>query len=165
MILPDMKWDKTTLSSFYLLAIAQDRTIRSLRDLRKQHVPLLQGIRDEATRIAQEKYGLRNGSLRMYIHYQPSYCTLSFCPSIRCFILSLDHFHVHIVNANYMGLMGMAVGQAHLLDDVISLRSSSQLELEPDQEVGTYEFMTLTYGLGDQHGLYEHMMKASTKRN
>ena len=78
MILPDMKWDKTTLSSFYLLAIAQDRTIRSLRDLRKQHVPLLQGIRDEATRIAQEKYGLRNGLLRMYIHYQPSYCTLSF---------------------------------------------------------------------------------------
>ena len=54
MILPDMKWDKTTLSSFYLLAIAQDRTIRSLRDLRKQHVPLLRGIRDEATRIAQE---------------------------------------------------------------------------------------------------------------
>ena len=177
MILPDMKWDKTTLSSFYLLAIAQDRTIRSLRDLRKQHVPLLQGIRDEATRIAQEKYGLRNGLLRMYIHYQPSYCTLSFCPSIRCFIPSLDHFHVHIVNANYVGLMGMAVGQAHLLDDVISLvrpglfilivvlRTSSQLELEPDQGLGTYERMTLTYGLGDQHGLYEHMMKASTTRN
>ena len=39
--------------------------------------------------------------------------------------------------------MGMVVGQAHLLDDVISLRSSSQLELEPDQGVGTYERMTL----------------------
>lgn len=32
-----------------------------------------------------------------------------------------DHFHVHIVNANYHGLAGMAVAQAHLLDDIISL--------------------------------------------
>ena len=35
-----------------------------------------------------------------------------------------DHFHVHIVNANYLaGMMGMTVGQAHLLDDIISLVS------------------------------------------
>jgi len=34
---------------------------------------------------------------------------------------SLDHFHVHIVNVNYDGLLGMSVGQAHLLDDIISL--------------------------------------------
>ena len=33
----------------------------------------------------------------------------------------LDHFHVHIVNANYSGLSGMAVAQAHLLDDIIAL--------------------------------------------
>jgi hypothetical protein len=32
-----------------------------------------------------------------------------------------DHFHVHIVNANHLGLMGMTVGQAHMLDDIISL--------------------------------------------
>lgn len=116
-----MKWDLTTVSSLYLVAIAQDRTIKSLRDLRKRHVPLLQGIRDEANRIAQEKYGLRSGSLRMFIHYQPSYCMPSFYHAIRCLMPSPDHFHVHIVNTNYIGSMGMAVGQAHLLDDVISL--------------------------------------------
>ena len=32
-----------------------------------------------------------------------------------------DHFHVHIVNANHTTLMGMTVGQAHMLDDIISL--------------------------------------------
>lgn len=32
-----------------------------------------------------------------------------------------DHFHVHIVNSNYVGLPGMNTGQAHLLDDLISL--------------------------------------------
>jgi len=143
MILPDMKWDLTTISSLYLVAIAQDRTIKSLRDLRKRHVPLLQGIRDEANRVGQDKYGLSSGSLRMFIHYQPSYY----------------HFHVHIVNANNIGSMGMAVGQAHLLDDVISL-----LELESDQGQGIYERMTLTYGLGDQHGLYEPMVTANATR-
>ena len=32
-----------------------------------------------------------------------------------------DHFHVHILNANYQVGFGMAVGQAHLLDDIITL--------------------------------------------
>jgi len=40
--------------------------------------------------------------------------------------LILDHFHVHIVNVNFEGgMLGMTVGQAHLLDDVISLVSDS----------------------------------------
>lgn len=73
-ILPDMKWDLKTLSSLYLVAIAQDRSIRSLRDLRKQHIGLLQNIRKEAENIVAKKWGLGKGSLRMYIHYQPSYC-------------------------------------------------------------------------------------------
>lgn len=42
---------------------------------------------------------------------------------------SVDHFHVHIVNANYISLLGMTVGQAHLLEDIISLVS---LLVEPD---------------------------------
>jgi hypothetical protein len=42
--------------------------------------------------------------------------------------LRADHFHVHIVNANYMGLgAGTTVGQAWLLDDVISLVSAPPL--------------------------------------
>ena len=50
---------------------------------------------------------------------------LSLPPCSSCFeVGSVDHFHVHIVNANYQGAMlGMSVGQAHLLDDIISLVS------------------------------------------
>ncbi|KAF8810783.1 scavenger mRNA decapping enzyme [Phlegmacium glaucopus] len=137
MILPDMKWDLKTISSLYLVSIVQDRTIRSMRDLRKRHVGLLKDIRREAVRIVSEKWGLGKGSLRMYVHYQPSYY----------------HFHIHIVNANYQaGMLGMTVGQAHLLDDIISL-----LELDPDDGPGIYERLTFTYGLGDQHGLFESM--------
>lgn len=75
-LLPDMKWDGTTVSSLYLLAIVQDRTIRSLRDLRKTHVSLLKSIRSEALRVVSEKWNLGDGSLRFAIHYQPSYCEL-----------------------------------------------------------------------------------------
>jgi len=135
-----MKWDLTTISSLYLMAIVQDCTIRSLRDLRKKHVPLLNAIRLEAGRVVQEKWGLGNGTLRIYIHYQPSYY----------------HFHVHIVNVNYQGaILGMTIGQAHLLEDVISL-----LELDPDEGPAVFERLTLTYGLGDQHGLFKALQEA-----
>ncbi|GJE86757.1 scavenger mRNA decapping enzyme [Phanerochaete sordida] len=140
-LLPDMKWDLITIPALYLVAIANSSSVRSLRDLRKIHLPMLRSIRVEATRIVKEKWGLGEGCLRFYVHYQPSYY----------------HFHVHIVNANYYGSMGGTVGQAHLLDDIISL-----LELDPDTYEGPsiFERLTLTYGLGNQHGLYEAMTEA-----
>ncbi|KAI0718344.1 scavenger mRNA decapping enzyme [Cerioporus squamosus] len=138
-ILPDMKWDLTTISSLYLVAIAFNRSIRSLRDLTKAHLGMLTSIRRDAAKVVHERWGLAPGSLRMFIHYQPSYY----------------HFHVHIVNANYQGLPGMSAGQAHLLDDIISL-----LECSPDGGPTILQNMTLTYALGEQHGLYEPMKTA-----
>lgn len=73
-VLPDMKWDLTTIASLYLVAIVLTKDIRSLRDLRKRHLGMLRRIRKEATRVVKEKWGLPDGSLRFYIHYQPSYC-------------------------------------------------------------------------------------------
>ncbi|KZT13309.1 scavenger mRNA decapping enzyme [Laetiporus sulphureus 93-53] len=140
-MLPDMKWDRTTLSSLYLVAISTSPTIRSLRDLHKCHIPMLRSIRKEAARVVQEKWGLERGSLRMYVHYQPSYY----------------HFHVHIVNVEFQGLLGMSVGQAHLLDDVISI-----LELDPDDGPSMFARMTLTYTLGEQHGLFDKMRAAQS---
>lgn len=66
----------------------------------------------------------------------------------------------------------MSVGQAHLLDDVISLVRMNcieswawllmitQLGLDSNDSAGVFQKMTLTYGLGDQHGLYEDMKAA-----
>ncbi|PBK99144.1 scavenger mRNA decapping enzyme [Armillaria gallica] len=139
-LLPDMKWDRHTIGSLYLVAIARDPTLRSLRDLRLGHVPLLKSIRKEAYRVVQERWGLPTGSLRMWIHYQPSYY----------------HFHIHIANASYEGPgFGMAVGQAHLLEDVISL-----LETTATSGINIFERVALTYGLGEQHGLYQAMIEA-----
>lgn len=90
------------MSALYLLVLTQDRSIRSLRDLKPSHLPLLRNIRQESERVAIEKYGIDKGELRFFIHYQPTYCEfLSFSDdSLNDTLTSrsrLDHFHVHIV--------------------------------------------------------------------
>jgi m7GpppX diphosphatase len=76
-ILPDLKWDGTTLAALYLTTIVQDASIRSMRDLRRKHIPLLRAIRAQAYASAKEGYGVEEGDLRLFIHYQPSYCELT----------------------------------------------------------------------------------------
>ena len=62
----------------------------------------------------------------------------------------------------------MNVGQAHLLDDIIALvstldtsispyKQTFQLELDPE----VFERISLSYTLGDQHGLYQLMVDAN----
>ncbi|BGP40792.1 hypothetical protein JCM10449v2_004757 [Rhodotorula kratochvilovae] len=143
---PDLKWDQKTMSALYLLVLSQDRTIRSLRDLRPQHLPLLRKIRQESERVTMERYGIDKGELRFFVHYQPTYY----------------HFHVHIVHVSYIAFSGITVGQAHLLDDVIDLLS---LELEASTAGGPAPLQalmarrTFTYALGTEHALYK-LLKA-----
>ena len=58
--------------------MTQNKSIRSIRDLRTEHLGLLVKIREETERCARVKYGLGEGQLRMFVHYQPTYC--SFLP-------------------------------------------------------------------------------------
>lgn len=145
-LLPDLKWDRRTLPSLYLIAIARDPKIRSLRDLRRRHVPLLRKIAAKAEQVAAEKYGLSDpqnqargdvaespraslgGKLRCFIHYPPSYF----------------HLHVHILSADYTSHAGAIVGQAHLLNDIIDL-----LELGVD-----FTQRTLAYHVGVRSDIY-----------
>jgi m7GpppX diphosphatase len=69
-----MKWDLRAVSSLYLVAIAVSPNIRSLRYLRKHHIPMLRNVKREAERVVKEQWGLDKGSLRCFVHYQPSYC-------------------------------------------------------------------------------------------
>ncbi|KAI0264707.1 scavenger mRNA decapping enzyme [Gloeopeniophorella convolvens] len=142
LILPDMKWDLTTVTSLYLVALMLLPDIKCLRDLSRAHLPLLRSIRREAARAVKARWGLDSTELRLFVHYQPSYY----------------HFHVHIVNANHTGLMGMTVGQAHLLDDIISL-----LELDLESGPSIFQRVTLSYGLGEQHGFFAAMKTAQSQ--
>jgi m7GpppX diphosphatase len=63
------------MSALYLLVLTQTRTIRSLRDLRPSHLPLLRKIRHDSEKAVMDKYGIDEGELRFFIHYQPTYCS------------------------------------------------------------------------------------------
>jgi m7GpppX diphosphatase len=121
MIIPDMKWDLSTVSTLYLVALSRGPALRSMRDLRKEHIGLLNRIKEEGGRVVKEKWGLESGLLRFFVHYQPSYCQGFTWGIIHSLIYLTDRFHVHVVNANHVGWMGATVGQAWLLDDIVSL--------------------------------------------
>lgn len=78
-LLPDSKWDQTTLTNLYLTAIAVDGAkLRSLRDLRGEHLGLLRDIRAKAGDFVAVRWGLEKSQIRCFIHYQPSYCASGF---------------------------------------------------------------------------------------
>jgi m7GpppX diphosphatase len=101
-LLPDLKWDQSTMNDLYLQAICHKRDIRSLRDLTADHLPLLQNILSKGCQSIREKYGLCQEQLRIFIHYQPSYY----------------HFHVHFTALSHQ-VPGSYVERAHLLSTVI----------------------------------------------
>ncbi|XP_059482530.1 m7GpppX diphosphatase [Neocloeon triangulifer] len=108
-LLPDLKWDGTTLQTLYLLVIVRDTGIRSLRDLRGKHIPLLENILSKASETISEKYGLPRNCQIAYFHYRPTF----------------EHLHVHIKAIGF-DAPGTQVGRAHLLTDVITnLKASS----------------------------------------
>ena len=76
LILPDMKWDLANIASLYLVALTLLPNIKSLRDLNRSHLPLLRAIRREATNVVKNRWGLEGTELRLFVHYQPSYCKL-----------------------------------------------------------------------------------------
>ena len=90
------------MSSLYLLVLVKTDKIRSLRDLRVEHLGLLRNVRQKSEKAAMDKYGIDSGELRFFVHYQPTYCKPSASPSHQIRQLTLDHavtdhFHVHVV--------------------------------------------------------------------
>lgn len=132
-ILPDLKWDTANTDSLYLVAICHNHRIRSLRDLTRKHLPLLNNIRNKATQVAQS-YGVADDQLRLYVHYQPSYY----------------HFHVHITTIKLDG-RGMLAGRAHLLDTVIDNIANIAADY--------YQMATIPFVLGSSDQLWSSWPK------
>ncbi|CAD6584340.1 MAG: hypothetical protein CYPHOPRED_002668 [Cyphobasidiales sp. Tagirdzhanova-0007] len=146
LILPDLKWDQSNISMLYLQCIVHTRSLASLRDLTPNHLPMLKKIRAHAAQAVETKYGVQKGDLRMFVHYQPSFY----------------HFHVHIVHVSCHGYAGSTIGQAHLLDSIIdNLELDAETQSAPHPSGKSYYARrTLTYGLGEQHGLFPDLWKA-----
>ena len=102
MLLPDYKWDGKQIENLYCLAIVHKYGIKSIRDLRSKHLPLLRKLFNDAPNAIEKKYGLPHSQLRIYLHYQPSYY----------------HLHVHYSALGY-DAPGINCGKAHLLSSII----------------------------------------------
>ncbi|KAF9960913.1 hypothetical protein BGZ65_011535 [Modicella reniformis] len=129
-VLPDSKWDRRTLPSLYLLAIAQRADVRSLRDLKTVHLPMLKNIRAKVLAMVPQKFpGVAEDEVRLFVHYHPSYY----------------HFHVHITYVTAQ-VPGSTVGQSHLLDTIIDNIEN----IDPEY----YSKASLRFALGANHPLY-----------
>ncbi|XP_034546585.1 m7GpppX diphosphatase [Notolabrus celidotus] len=126
-LLPDFKWDQKQVDDLYLIAIAHCRDIKSLRDLKSEHLPLLKNIFQKGKEAIMQRYHIPANKLRVYLHYQPSYY----------------HLHVHFTKLGYEA-PGCSVERAHLLSDVIQ-----NLQCDPQY----YRTRTLYFPLKAEDGL------------
>jgi m7GpppX diphosphatase len=85
MLLPDTKWNRIDIGSLYCLAIPVRRGIRTIRDLRSEHLPLLINMRAKILAEMFTRYQLGPNDVRMYFHYLPTDY----------------HLHMHVVNATW----------------------------------------------------------------
>jgi len=105
LLLPDLHWDRKTISDLHLLAVIVRRDIWSVRDLTKKHLPWLSHLRSTLAATVTKLYpGVEEDLLKFYVHYQPTYY----------------HFHLHVVHTNVEPGIAQAVGKARDFDSVIS---------------------------------------------
>ncbi|OQS06753.1 scavenger mRNA-decapping enzyme DcpS [Thraustotheca clavata] len=124
LLLPDTKWARSShIESLYCLALVQDKKIRSLRDLTGKHLGLLRNVRDKCLELIATKYGVPATSIRVFVHYQPSYY----------------HFHIHFAHIKVP--FGIFVGKAILLEDIIYNLS---------QDDDHYKKATISFVVGEQ---------------
>lgn len=83
LMLPDLNWDRKTLSSLHLLALVHRRDIWSLRDLKRSHIPWLKYLRQRVLEATVSMYpDLEQDQLKLYVHCE---CPSSIFLPVECF--------------------------------------------------------------------------------
>lgn len=73
LMLPDLNWDRKTMSSLHLLALVERRDIWSLRDLKKSHIVWLKHMRAKLLQATVKLYPeLEEDMLKLYVHCKSS---------------------------------------------------------------------------------------------
>ena len=79
LLLPDLNWDRKTVTSLHLLGLVERRDIWSFRDLKKGHVEWLKHMREKILDAAVKLFpGVERDMLKLYVH-----CLDSFLRSYR----------------------------------------------------------------------------------
>ncbi|KAG9237819.1 HIT-like domain-containing protein [Amylocarpus encephaloides] len=147
LLLPDLNWDRKTMSTMHLMCLVERRDIWSLRDLRKKHVKWLRDMRehllDSAVKCYGEK-GLERDQLKLYVHYQPTYY----------------HFHIHIVHVALEAGVTQATGKAIGLESIIETLE----HMAGDEESGM-EALEMCYTIGEASELWTEIFQPLKTEN
>ena len=65
----------------YILTFPKNKNLHSIRDLTKEHIPLLEHMKNTTLNIIKQKYNFESDIIKNFIHYSPS----------------TYHFHIHFV--------------------------------------------------------------------
>lgn len=134
LVLPDLNWDRKTMTSLHLLGLVERRDIWTVRDLQKRHVSWLKHMREKLLEATVKLYPeLEKDQLKLYVHYQPTY----------------HHFHMHIVHVALEAGATQATGKALGLENVIS-----QVENMAGTERAGMADVSLTYTIGEASELW-----------
>lgn len=69
LLLPDLNWDRKTMSSLHLLGIVERRDIWSIRDLKKENVEWVKHMRNKFLDATIKLYpDIEKDQLRLYVH-------------------------------------------------------------------------------------------------
>jgi m7GpppX diphosphatase len=138
-LLPDLNWDRSTMSSLHLLVIVDCNDVWSLRDLKKKDIPWLWDLRAEVTAATLRAYpSLQVDQLKFYVHYLPTYF----------------HFHIHVVHVLLDSGSTQAVGKAIALESIIS-----QLQTMGGDEDAGMDSVLLTYSIGEEDTMWSDVLE------
>ncbi len=104
-VMPDPKWDRKK-ENIYLLALSKNAELYSLRDLRAEHISLLEEICRLTLQYIMNHYGIMEKYIRVFLHYYPSAWRL--------------HVHFQHVSANISLGGNTQIGKAHLISTIVS---------------------------------------------
>ena len=99
-----MDWEfniKSKLIDFSGIVILKDKSLKSIRDLNKSHIPILQDIIENVTETIWKLFSIKPATaayqIRLFLHHQPTFYHLHF------FVNGIDQgdgftFNAHLIN-------------------------------------------------------------------
>jgi m7GpppX diphosphatase len=101
-IIPTYMWDSINMDKLHILCLPTDVSLRSIRSLTAENIPLLEHMKKVTLETIKNKYGLDECYLKMFFHYEPS----------------TYHLHIHFINTSHYEARS-SVEYSHELNNVI----------------------------------------------
>lgn len=101
-VIPTYMWDGLNADKLHILCLPIDTSLRSIRSLTNEHIPLLEHMKKVTLDIIKQKYDLDEYYLKMFFHYEPS----------------TYHLHIHFANASNLDTRS-SIEYSHELHNVM----------------------------------------------